>query len=118
MRTHMKAVLLLSVMPVFYAATVQADPGVDVKITNDGTEVIMVTVYDISSNPSRLVLANQRINGFSSVPVSVIADASGRAKLKWTAIGTDPTFPRCGHSHASAGNDDSVNVHADSACTI
>jgi hypothetical protein len=118
MRSHMKAALILSCLPFFLAATAQGGEGVDVKITNDGTEVIVVTVYDMSASPGRIVLASARINGFSSVPISVVADASGRAHLRWTATGTDPTFPKCGHSHTTVGNADSVNVHADSTCRV
>jgi hypothetical protein len=108
----------LSSLPLFLAATAQGDEGVAIKITNDGTEVIVVTVYDMSASPGRLVLANARINGFSSVPISVVADASGRAHLRWTATGTDPTFPRCGHANTTVGNADSVNVHVDSSCSV
>ena len=118
MRSPMKAALILSCLPLFLAATAQGGEGVDVKITNDGPEVIVVTVYDMSASPGRMVLANARINGFSSVPVSVVADASGRAHLRWTATGIDPTFPRCGHAHTTVGNADSVNVHANSRCPV
>jgi hypothetical protein len=118
MRSYMRAALILSSLPLLFAATAQGGDGVDVKITNDGTEVIVVTVYDMSASPDRMVLANARINGFSSVPISVLADASGRAHLRWTATGTDPTFPRCGQAHTTVGNSDSVNVHADSTCSV
>jgi hypothetical protein len=114
----MKAAFIMSCLPVFLAGTAQGGDGVDVKITNDGTEVIMVTVYDMSESPGRMVLANARISGFSSVPISVIADASGRASLRWTATSTDPTFPKCGHANTVVGNADSVNVHADSTCSV
>ena len=90
--------------------------GVDVKITNDGTEAIVVTVYDMSASPARIVLANARINSFSSVPVSVVADANGRAHLRWTASTIDPTFPKCGQARTTVGNAGSVEVHADSIC--
>jgi hypothetical protein len=118
MRSYVKAALILSCLPAFMAAGAQAGDGVDIKITNDGTEVIMVTVYDMSASPGRLVLANARINGFSSVPISVIADENGRANLRWTATGTDPAFPKCGHARTTVANSDSVNVHADSSCTV
>jgi hypothetical protein len=44
MHSHIKAALILSCLPLFFAATAQGGDGVDVKITNDGTEVVMVTV--------------------------------------------------------------------------
>jgi hypothetical protein len=118
MRSHTKAALILSCLPAFFVATAQSGEGVDVKITNDGTEDIVVNVYDMSSNPARLVLTNERINGFTSVPISLIADASGQANLAWTATSTDPTFHRCGHAKTVVGNDASVTVHADSTCSV
>ncbi len=91
--------------------------GVDVKITNDGTEDIVVTVYDTSTQPNSVVLS-QRINGFTSVPVSLVADAVGRANLSWTAVTADPNARKCGHeSMLGLPDAASVNVHADSSCT-
>ena len=91
--------------------------GIDVKIINDGTENIVVTVYDTSTQPNSVVLAHERINGFSTVPVTLVADAAGRANLSWTAITANPNMHRCGHASNAGLNDaDSVNVHADSEC--
>ena len=90
--------------------------GVQVKIMNDGTEDVVVTVYDMNTQPQRVVLTNAHINGFTSVSVSLVGDESGRAKLSWTATSTDGVNRKCGHASASAGNDDTVNVHADSIC--
>lgn len=89
-----------------------------VKITNDGTEDILVTVYDRSTNPARTVLANARISGFASMPISVAGDASGKANLSWTATSADRVSPKCGHADTVVGNAGSVSVHADSACSV
>ena len=118
MRSHMKAALILSCVPVFLAGTALGDNGVDVKIINDGTEDIVVTVYDMNTSTGQMVLTNTRINGFTSVPISLVADADGRANLRWTATSTDRTFPKCGHAHTIVGNASSVNVHADSTCSV
>jgi hypothetical protein len=83
---------------------------------NDGTQDVVVTVYDLNAEPQRIVLTNAHINGFTAVPVSLLGDASGRAKLSWTATSTDGVNRKCGHAAAVARNDDTVNVHADSAC--
>jgi hypothetical protein len=103
--------------PLLLAGAALADDGVDVKITNDGTEDIVVTVYDLNTTPKRVVLANARINGFTSVSVSLVGDASGKASLSWTATSIDPTFPKCGHANSVVGNASSVTVHADSSCS-
>jgi hypothetical protein len=99
----------------FYA---WAGDGVSVNITNDGTEDILVTVYDTSSGSNTPVLRNARINGFTSIPLSVSPDASGLANLSWTAVSADPNSRKCGHAQSTGLKDSaSVNVHADSACT-
>ena len=91
--------------------------GVDVKITNDGTEDVVVTVYDTSTQPNSVVLSHERINGFTQIPVSLSADDSGRGNLAWTAVSADPGSHKCGHA-ARAGLTDStlVRVHADADC--
>ena len=91
--------------------------GVQVRITNDGTQDVVVTVYDMNSNPGRPVLENARLNGFTSVPINLIGDASGHAKLAWTATSSDGVSRKCGHDDASVSDDSAVNVHADSSCS-
>ena len=111
-----RALLISSCLPLLLAAAAFGGEGVDVKITNDGTEDIVVTVYDTSTSPERVVLSNIRIYGFTSVPVSLVADATGRGNLSWTATSTDSVFRKCGHADTVVGDAGSVNVHADSSC--
>jgi hypothetical protein len=118
MRGRTMAIVILGCLPLLLAGTALSGEGVDVKITNDGTEDIVVTVYDMSTNPGRMVLSNAHINGFTSVPVTLVADATGKASLAWTATSTDPAFPKCGHANTVVGNDASVSVHADSSCSV
>jgi hypothetical protein len=112
-----KGALILA-LPLLMVGTALGGEGVQVKITNDGTQDIVVTVYDMNANPRVILLRNARINGFTSVPVSAIADATGRANLSWTATSTDATSTKCGHADTVAlSNDSAVNVHADSSCS-
>jgi hypothetical protein len=115
MRTPMRIALMTSCLSLLYAGAILGQ-GVEVKITNDGTEDILVTVYDRTTNPERAVLTRERINGFTSVPISLAADATGRASLSWTATSTGTASPKCGHADTVVGNADSVNVHVDSSC--
>ncbi|HTB89498.1 MAG TPA: hypothetical protein VK743_16160 [Steroidobacteraceae bacterium] len=117
MRGNIKAALVLA-LPLLMAGTALGGEGVQVKITNDGTQDIVVTVYDMNASPRVILLRNARINGFTSVPVSAIADASGRANLSWTATSTDTTSTKCGRDDTlGLGNDSSVSVHADASCS-
>jgi hypothetical protein len=95
-----------------------ADDGVPIKITNDGTTDILVTVYDMNTVPHRIVVSGQRINGFSTVPISVTAGPDGMGHVSWTATSVDHETRLCGHENAlDLGNDALVNVHADTNCS-
>jgi hypothetical protein len=118
--------LMLSCLALFLlsAAAASGLSGVDVTIANDGTEDVVVTVYDTSAQPngqpSAVVLARERINGFTRIPVSLTADQTGRANIAWTAVTADRADAgsrKCGHA-TQAGLTDSalVSVHADSEC--
>jgi hypothetical protein len=117
MSGNIKAALILA-LPLLMIGTALGGEGVQVKITNNGTQDIVVTVYDMNANPRAILLQNAHINGFTSVPVSAIADANGHANLSWTATSADATSAKCGHDDTSGlGNDSAVNVHADSSCS-
>jgi hypothetical protein len=117
MNGRIKTALILA-LPLLTIGTALGGEGLQVKITNDGTQDIVVTVYDMNAQPRAILLQNARINGFTSVPVSAIADATGHANLSWTATSTDGTSAKCGHDDTSGlRNDSAVNVHADSSCS-
>lgn len=117
-RGVIKVAAILAV-PLFMAGAALGGEGVQVQITNDGTQDIVVTVYDMNTSPKRPVLQNARINGFTSVPIFAIADATGHANLAWTATSTDQTSTKCDHADTSGiGNNAAVNVHADSSCSV
>src|SRR5471030_1354140 len=97
MRGNIAAALIFVTLPLLTMGTAFGGEGVQVKITNDGTQDILVTVYDMNAQPQRILLQNARINGFTSVPISAIGDATGRANLSWTATSTDAASPKCGH---------------------
>jgi len=111
--------LVLGCLPLLLvsAAAVGGLNGVDVTIANDGTDDVVVTVYDTSIQPNSVVLSRERINGFTKIPVSLAADDTGRANLAWTAVTVDPRSRKCGHA-TSVGLTDSasVAVHADAEC--
>jgi hypothetical protein len=112
--------LILSCLPLLLvsAAAVGGLNGVDVVITNDSTEDVMVTVYDTSTHPSSVLFASARINGFTKIPVALSPDETGRGNVAWTAVSVDPRSRKCGHA-SSTGLTDSqaVSVHADAECS-
>jgi hypothetical protein len=113
----MKTNVILACLCLLMAPTTRAGEGVQVKITNDGTQDIMVTVYDRNAATGHIVLQGTRINGFTSVPIMVVGDASGKANLSWTAISADTASPKCGYGNASGiADDSSLSVHVDASC--
>ena len=116
----------LNRIPFFFAlaclsmtcAAAHAGDMVTISITNNDTDDILVTVYDMNTRPHGKVLDGQKINGFASVPISVAAGAGGTGHVYWRATTLDPDMPRCGHrDKAGLSNDDSVHVFAHSQCT-
>lgn len=117
MAGNTRAALILSCFPLLLTGNAKAGEGVEVKIVNDGTQDIVVTVYDMNVSPGRVVLTNERINGFTSVTISLVGDATGKANLSWTANSTDAASPKCGHADRVVSDAGSVRVHADSSCS-
>jgi hypothetical protein len=117
MRSNIKTAAIFALVCSLMAAASRAGEGVQVMVTNDGTEDILVTVYDMNAGPQQTVLQATRINGFTSVPISAIRDANGEANLAWIATTADTGSRKCGHGNASGiTSDSSLSVHADSSC--
>ena len=104
--------LLLSV-----SASAFADDSVTIRIYNDDADDIVLSVYDMNAEPPQAVIANQRINGFAWIPISVTAGAVGKGHVKWVARTADPTFHRCGYQEMhGVENDALLYVSVDSSC--
>ncbi len=114
-----RASLLSCLPPLLLSGTASGRlGGVDVKVTNDSTDDIVVTVYDTSREPYGVALSHERVNGFTTVLVSLVADETGRANLLWTAVTADPTARKCGHENqAGLADSTSISVHADTDCS-
>ena len=91
--------------------------GLTITISNDTTSNILVTVYDLNTNPVQKLLSSQLMNGFATVTVSLTSDSSGQGHLSWTAITVDPDMRQCGHNDKPNLSDGAtVRVHADGDC--
>jgi hypothetical protein len=113
----MKTAAPLAYLSLLFASTIRAGEGVQVNITNDGTQDIMVTVYDRNAATGHIVMQGTRINGFTSIPITVVGDASGQANLSWTAISADTASPKCGFGDVQGIADDStLSVHVEASC--
>lgn len=111
-----RTVSALFCLPLIGTIAYAGDP-VQITVTNDGTDDVLVTVRDMNTHAHSKVLDGQRISGFASVPISVAAGATGTAHVSWTTVTTDPDVHRCGHGDKSAlANFDSVHVVAQSTC--
>jgi hypothetical protein len=112
--------LLLGALPLLLVgASAVGSDGVEVNITNDGTEDIEVTVYDLNVGPNAVILSHARINGFTKVPVTVAPGETGMANLSWRAVTADANNRKCGRADGVRVSDSSLlKVHADSSCQV
>jgi hypothetical protein len=111
------AVLASAIPLLLLGSTALGSEGIRVSIRNDGTDDILVTVYDTTVGPNAAVLSHARINGFTTIPLSVAPDATGRANVSWTAVSADANGRKCGHAdHVGLSDAASVTVHAESTC--
>lgn len=109
--------LLACAASMLAGASAFAGSGLTVTISNDSTDTILVTVYDLNANGRQRVLSNEVINGDGSVAVPIAADDQGRGHVSWRARTSDDDMRGCGSGDAGGLNDgDTVTVHADSSC--
>ena len=108
----------LACLPLFLAGTAAlAGDGLTITLNNNTTGNLLVTVYDLNSQPPQRVLAGEVINGFASIKISIAADDAGRGHLSWTATTVDRDMRRCGHHDKPKLNDgDTVHVYANGEC--
>src|ERR1700732_1923458 len=97
MRTLRRPVAILALSLMDLAANAAMADTMTIKLLNDGPDALIATVYDMNAQPPEVATVNQRISGFSWVPVLVTAGPRGNAHVKWIARNADPAFPRCGH---------------------
>jgi hypothetical protein len=88
-----------------------------VNISNDGSDALLVTVYDLNAHPRQKVTDGQQINGFASITVNLTPDASGHGRVAWTAATTDPDMRTCGHrTRSGLRNGATLKVSAGNSC--
>ncbi|HWX32675.1 MAG TPA: hypothetical protein VNZ53_35245 [Steroidobacteraceae bacterium] len=109
-------ILGLSLMLLVGAPAIADDP-VMIRIYNDNADAIVVSVYDMNAQSPEAVIANQRINGFAWIHISVTAGVVGKGHVKWIARNVDSSFHRCGYQEVhGVANDAMVYVSVNSGC--
>jgi hypothetical protein len=99
------------------SAVALGGPGLKITITNDSSKDLLITVYDLNTDPVAPVLSSQAVKGLASVSVSIVADSVGAGHLSWTAVTSNSDTRTCGHGDRSdLNNDDTVKVSAESDC--
>jgi hypothetical protein len=118
MNRKLGLVVLASTIPLLLLGSAAlGGEGIQVSIKNDGTDDILVTVYDMTVGPNAIVLSHARVNGFTTIPLSFAPDAAGRANVSWTAVTADVNGRKCGRAdHVGLRDSESVTVRADSDC--
>jgi hypothetical protein len=108
---------LLQVLLILGSASAFGGEGMTITINNNTTSDLLVTIYDMSTNPAQRLLSSESINGFASITVTIAADASGQGHLSWSATTLGPDMRRCGHRDKPGLSDgDTVHVFANDEC--
>jgi hypothetical protein len=78
-----KAVIILGVSLILLTgAEAVADDPVMIRMYNDDVESIELSVYDMNTQPPDALIADQRVDGFAWIPISVTAGPWGRRLLR------------------------------------
>jgi hypothetical protein len=117
MRHDHAIIIAVAVGAVAMGSAAAVADGVPITITNDGTDDVVVTVYDLNSQTRNIVMQGERINGFTSVPISVTPGPDGLAHVAWKAINVNGLTRKCGSaSRVDLGQDATVHVRANKDC--
>ena len=112
--TFVYSILSLGSLSVFG----QEGGGIKLTISNNTSDNLLVTIYDMAASPRQTILSNRAISGRGSITIAVSVDTSGSGHVSWTAMSQDPDMRKCGHEDkASLNNGDTVTVHADDSCS-
>ncbi len=97
----------------------QGSDGIAVKLTNDTSSNVVVTVIDMNVKPEQVLISNETIYGFASISVRISPDASGYGHIRWTATTGGAGSRSCGHQQKDRLSVDSVvHVSASSSCDV
>ena len=93
------------------------DDMMNIRVYNDTSDEIVVTIYDMNATPPGPVRMRQIIDGFAWIPASVTPGLQGNGHVRWSAETTGTSFHRCGHAERRGlANDAMLHVFTDSDC--
>jgi hypothetical protein len=93
------------------------DDTMNIRVYNDTSDEIVVTVYDMNATPPGPVLLRQTIDGFAWMPALITPGLEGSGHVRWNAETTGTGFHRCGHAERRGlANDAMMHVFTDSDC--
>jgi hypothetical protein len=114
---HRLAALVFTLLSSSSFSAFGQDGGVTLTISNDTSDILLVSIYDLGSSPRQQILANRPIYGGASLTVSITEDESGKGHLWWSAMTQDRDMRTCGHDDKAGLNDgDTVSVYAGGDC--
>jgi hypothetical protein len=118
MRHHHQSASLLGLTCLLLGAGMAVGgDGIAVKVTNDTSSSVVVTVIDMNSNPELSIISNETIYGFASRSIRITPDSSGNGHIRWTAISGDAGSRTCGRKERDQLNSETVvHVSANNSC--
>jgi hypothetical protein len=120
MFTHCKSASILGMLLFLLSANAAlSSDGIKVKIMNDTSSNVVVTVIDMNATPEQVVVSNETIYAFASHSIQISPDSRGYGHVRWTANSGDAGNRTCGQKERNElSADDVVHVRADSSCHV
>jgi hypothetical protein len=114
----MRTVLAATLPALWLSASALGGDSLPITITNDNSDPILVTAYDLNAQPRAAILVGVKIEGFASIPLSITPGPDGYGHLSWTATSADTFSRQCGQRDRTGISSDAViHVYAKSECS-
>jgi len=118
MHTLDMRIALVALLPALWlSSSALGGDSLPITITNDNSDAVLVTVYDLNVQPRAPILVGVKIAGFASIPLSITPGPDGYGHLSWNATSADTFSRQCGHrDRAQIASDAVIHVYAKSEC--
>jgi hypothetical protein len=114
----MRTVLAATLPTLWLSSSALGGDSLPITITNDNSDAILVTAYDLNAQPRAAIMVGVKINGFASIPLSITPGPDGYGHLSWTATSADTFSRQCGHrDRTRIASDAVIHVYANSECS-
>jgi len=113
----MRIILAAPAAALWLSTAALGGDSLPITLTNDDSESILVTAYDVNVQPRAAILTGVKISGFASIPLAITPGADGYGHIIWSATSADAFSRQCGYrDRARIANNAVIHIRATSEC--